>query len=185
MRGVVTRFLCATICLIVFDSPVVGGESCKLEGTWRLMALHAEDVNTKVRVNIYGERPSGHMTMTCDGRFSAWAGAAQAEPVLSIWEDVASTFARPEGPVDTVYFSGTYLLEGDTIVVRNDKAHYADWTAPLNLAWKVGKSEFKNVRNFGNDMLLTEIAPMSRRNAVGNTTIARLVWERMLAAPRN
>lgn len=145
MRGV-TPFLCATISLIVFSSTPVDAESCKLGGSWKLVAFYAEDVATKARVHTYGERPSGYMTVTCDGRFSARAGTALTEPVLSIWEDVARTLIEPAGLVSGVYYWGTYRLDGNKIILRNEEARNTGWTIhdPTDLMWNEVKGTSKN-----------------------------------------
>jgi hypothetical protein len=104
MHGITRMITVAAMSLMALNSPVLGGESCKFEGRWRLVAIHAEDI---------GERRSGYMTMSCDGRFGAWIGTAQSEPIQSIWEDVARTFSDPALPNRATYYSGSYRLDAE------------------------------------------------------------------------
>lgn len=104
MHRITRMFTVATTSLMALNSTVLGGESCKFEGRWRLIAIHADE---------FGEQRSGYMTMSCDRRFGAWFGAAQSEQIQSIWEDVARTFPDPALPNHATYYSGSYRLDGE------------------------------------------------------------------------
>jgi Lipocalin-like domain len=185
MRSITQMIMSASMSLMIINSSVMAGESCKLQGIWKLVAFDAEDVTTKVVVHIYGERPSGYMTMTCGGRFGASAGIAHIEPVQSIWEEVARTLAN---------HAGSYRLDGNKIIVRYDKARYEGWTVyyPLDSTSNQGKLESESIRNFrltpngiDGDILLIETPPMPSPNGAGNTIVGRVVWRRMLVATAN
>ena len=193
MRGITGMIVSATMSLMVFSSPVIGRESCKLGGLWRLISLDVENVTSEKRVRIYSEYPSRYMTVTCDGRFSAWAGNTQAGPVLSIWEDVGRWIAESTPLDDAIYYSGSYRLDGTKITFRSDKVHYEGPTIfdKFDLMWGERRAETEGVQNFqltpkGSDSetLLIETAPMPNPNRAGNagtTIVARALWERKFA----
>ena len=192
MRGITGMIVSATMFLMVFSSPVIGRESCKLGGLWRLISLDIENVTSEERVRIYSEYPNRYMTVTCDGRFSAWAGNTQTGPVLSIWEDVARWIAESTPLDDAIYYSGSYRLDGSKIIFRSDKVHYdgSNIFDEFNLIWSEGKAETEGGHNFrltpnGSDgqTLLIETAPMpnpNRAGSTGTTIVARALWERKL-----
>lgn len=173
------------MCLMVINSSVMAGESCKLQGLWKLVAFDAEDVTTKVVAHIYGEQPSGYMTMTCGGRFSASAGIAHIEPVKSIWEEVARTLANR---------AGSYRLDGNKIIVRYDKARYEGWVVyyPLDSMSNEGKSESEGIRNFrlipngiDGDILVIDTLSTPTPNGGDGTIVGTVVWKRRLVATAN
>lgn len=185
MRGITWMIIGASISFMVFNSPVDAGENCKLEGSWRLVSFYAEDVISKAQVHIYGERPSGYMTVTCDGRFYAWVESAPPLAVQSVWEDVAQAIADRRA----IYYSGTYRLAQNSIVIRVDNVQHERWIANdgTALSWTERQSETDEVRNFrvvtngyDGETLVIETAPMLNQNGADNLIVGRTVWKRTL-----
>ena len=152
MHGTARMIVVATISLIVSNFPVLAGEDCKLQGGWRLVSLYVKDVATQARNYIYGEHPSGHLRMSCDGRFDAWAGTIPNQPVLSIWDDVGRSLAEESGVLRAVYYSGTYRVHADKLIILVDKARYEGRTLHdgAYLPWKEAKSEAEQEQKFRN-----------------------------------
>jgi hypothetical protein len=178
----------AAIGLLLLGSPVVADDICKLGGMWRLVSFHSEDVVTKARVNIYGERPWGYLTIQCDGRFYAWAANAQRRPVQSVWEDVAQSISELAAPRRAIYYSGIYSLTDDNMVIRVEKEQHGGWdiSDAGDILWNESQTQGDDVRKYrikpnGRDteILLIETAPMPDPKRSTSTIVGRTVWERV------
>jgi hypothetical protein len=94
-----------------------------LLGSWKLVALYRKK-ETGERVTYMGERPSGRITYTEDGRMHAIVVAdsrprPEARPSES---DKARLFET------TVAYSGTYRVEGATVTHSVDVSWNEQWT---------------------------------------------------------
>lgn len=193
MHGTTRMILSATISLMAFNFPVLADENCKLQGGWQLVSFLVEDVATKARNYVYGEHPSGSMRMTCDGRFSAWAGTVPNQPVLSVWDDVGRSLAEESGVLRAVYYSGTYRVHADKLIILVDKVRYEGRTPHDRpyLTWTEAKSPAEEERNFRiipserGDSLQIETAPMRSPTGAGNAIVGREIWERVRVTPAN
>ena len=90
--------LSAAFGLAVLGSPAESADNLKVPGLWKIVAFQTEDVVTKERTHLYGERPIGFMKLETDGSLSAWlASGWPAKSAQSVWEDVAIPSTR-NGP---------------------------------------------------------------------------------------
>jgi hypothetical protein len=102
------------------SSPASADDREKLLGNWKLITLYTEDVQTKQRNNIFGERPSGYIGFTPAGRFFAFATADGRK--------------RPNGPEEQaaapramMAYTGKFRLEGHKFITKIDVAWNEAW----------------------------------------------------------
>lgn len=174
------KFIGVTFAALLFGSPVLADDTCKLGGMWRLVSFHSEDIVTKSRFHTYGERPWGYLTIGCDGQFSAWVESRQSAKTLT---------ASKNDPLHrAIFYSGQYRVTANTIVTRIAEARHEGWIAydAGDTTWTEWQSQTDDPRSFrvvindlGNAILLIETAPMSNPNGYGNRTVGRTVWERV------
>jgi hypothetical protein len=175
--------------LAILGSPAASADSAQVPGLWKIMAFQTEDVVTKERSHLYGERPIGFMKLETDGRLSAWLASGWPDEVVqSVWEDVASAIDPQRSPYRAVFYSGQYRLNATAFVMKIDEAQHEGWVGsdPFDLTWTEGRTQKEEMRNFRietdaqeREVLHIETAPMRNPNGAGNTIIGRLVWARV------
>src|SRR5215813_2494786 len=84
----------AMLSLAALSPQSAAAEEVQLAGLWKLVSFQIEDAATKAVSNVYGERPVGHMALTQDGRFHAYAFAAAAIPGPTLYDDIACSLAQ-------------------------------------------------------------------------------------------
>jgi hypothetical protein len=142
-------------------TPATADDQEKLLGNWKLVTFYTEDVQTKQRNNVYGERPNGYIGFTSAGRFFAFA-TADGRKAPSSPDEQAAAFRS------MIAYTGKFRLEGEKFITKVDVA----W----NEAW-VGTEQVRFWRLEG-DRLHIISAPIPNPNVPGSMMIGTLVWER-------
>ena len=125
-----SRFMALVVILVCFVAqPSFGAEGNKVVGTWKLVSYEVEVQATGQKGPVMGEKPTGYVTFTPEGRvFFVLTGEAR-KPGKTDKE-------RAELLNTLVAYSGTYSLEGDT------------WTTNVEVAWNPEWVGTKQVRSF-------------------------------------
>lgn len=132
-----------------------------LVGNWKLLSFYTEDTQTGQRTNTYGERPTGAIGFTPQGRFFAFATADARKPAQSV-EDQALAYRT------AIAYTGRWRVEGERFITQVDVA--------VNPAM-VGSEQVRFWR-IQSDRLLVTTAPLPDPNKPGATLVGTLVWER-------
>jgi hypothetical protein len=148
--------------VIALLAPQAALANDKVFGTWRMVSFYTEDVETKVRNNLYGERPNGVIGFTPQGRFFAVVTTKDRMAPKAV-EEQAAAFRT------TIAYSGKYRLEEDRFITNVDVA----W----NEAW-VGTEQVRYWRLDGDARLHVQSAPIPNPNDPNKKAIAILIFER-------
>jgi hypothetical protein len=132
-----------------------------LVGNWRLVSFYTEDSQTKQRTNTYGERPTGAIGFTPQGRFFAFATADNRRPAVSVEEQAAAYRT-------IIAYTGAWRTDGDRFITKVDVA--------ANPAL-VGTEQVRFWRLVDGKLHITT-APLPNPNSPGGSLIGTLVWER-------
>ena len=137
------------------------GEMETLVGTWKLVSCLMEDVETKERMPVWGEHPSGYIFVTPGGR---WIAIQTAEGRLAPQtdEDRLAAFRS------MLAYSGKYRTEGNKIIIKVDIAWDEFWN---------GTEQVRHYRIDG-DQLHVEAAPRAYANFAGKVMRGILIWAR-------
>lgn len=133
----------------------------KLVGDWKLASFFTEDVATKQRTNVYGERPSGYLVITPGRRF-----------VGLVTPDGQKTARTPEEQAvayrTMLAYTGKLRLDGEKFIVEVDAAWNKDWVGTQQTRfWRLEE-----------DKLLITSAPIPNATVPGSMVIGTLVWTR-------
>jgi hypothetical protein len=133
----------------------------KLLGNWKLVLFVTEDVDSKQRNNVYGERPNGYIGFTPAGRFFAFATADGRKPPQNPEEQAAAFRSM-------VAYTGKFRLEGDKFITKVDVAWNEGWVGTEQVRfWRVEEGKLHIIS-----------APIPNPNIPGAKMIGILVWER-------
>jgi hypothetical protein len=137
------------------------GEMETLVGTWKLVSCLMEDVETKERMPVWGERPNGYIVLTSGGRWIV-IQTAEDRPVPQTDEDQSAAFRS------MLAYSGKYRTEGNKIIIKVD------------IAWDESWNGTEQVRSFSieGDRLHVEAAPQAYANFGGKVMRGILIWVR-------
>jgi len=130
-------------------------------GTWKLVSILVEDMETGERKPLWGERPNGCLVATEDGR---WIAMQTAEGRSAPRSDADHTAAFRS----MLAYSGRYRTEGGRIVIAVDIAWDESW---------IGTEQVRFYRIEG-DRLHIETDPRSMPNFGGRVMRSVLVWTR-------
>jgi hypothetical protein len=133
----------------------------QLVGDWKLASFFTEDVGTKQRTNVYGERPTGYLGISPAGRFFGLVFPEQQNAAQSTQEQAAVYRAM-------LAYTGKLRLDGERFIVDVDAAWNKDW---------MGTEQIRFWRRKGNKLLITS-APIPNPNVAGSMFVGTLVWER-------
>jgi Lipocalin-like domain len=155
------------ICAALTTGLLLPGSSCfkddhtKLAGTWKLIAFMTEDVENKVRENVYDEQAEGYLTFTAAGRVFGFATTKGGEPL-------ASTSGSSDASRPIISYSGNYRFQG------------SDLAAKVDLVWEDGWPRAEELHHYrlDGDKRLVETAHVRYPNAFGSRMISILVWAR-------
>ena len=137
------------------------GDQLPLIGAWKLVSCLMEDVETKERKPLWGDRPNGCIIVTKDGQWTA-IQTAEGRKAPKTDEDRAAAFRS------MLAYSGKYRTEGNKIIINVDIAWDETWT---------GSEQVRYYRIDG-DKLYIELAPQPFANFGGKTMRGILVWMR-------
>ena len=130
-------------------------------GTWSLLSCYMEDVESKERKEIRGERPNGRLTLTATGDWIV-VQTAQGRKVPQSDEDRIAAFRS------MLAYSGKYRVEEEKIIINIDIAWDEAWTATEQVRF------FKR----DGDRLHIEVAPQRYPNLGDKVMRAVLIWQR-------
>ncbi len=133
-----------------------------LVGTWNLLSCFMEDVESKERKDVWGEKPNGRLTLTAAGDWIV-VQTAQGRKVPQSDVDRSAAFRS------MLAYSGKYRAEGEKIVIKVDIAWDESWT---------GTEQVRFFRIDG-DRLHIEVAPQRFPNLGDNVMRAVLIWQRV------
>ena len=139
-----------------------------LLGTWRLRS-HVVTTAAGVRSHPYGERPTGFLSYSADGRMQV-IGAAQDRAIAA---GASPTERERAALYDTLFaYAGTYTIDGGQVV------HHVDIS--WNEAW-TGSDQVRRFEVRGNTLTLST---RIEDPATGTETHYALVWEKLDAPHR-
>ena len=147
---------------VVLVRPALADDREKVIGTWRLVSVLYEDVQTKERWPVYGEHPKGIQIATREGRWLALV-TAEGRKVPKTDEDRAAALRT------MIAYTGLWRVEDGKIVTKVEAA----W----NEAW-VGTEQTRFYRFEGNDLLHIESPPQPHPNLNGRMVRIIVTWAR-------
>jgi Lipocalin-like domain len=135
-------------------------------GTWQLVSWVEEETESKTQHKNFGDKPSGILTYTADGRMSIiFADPRRQAPATPKATDTeAANLYR-----GMVAYAGSYRLEGGKILVHVD----VSW----NRAWD-GTDRPPTTVEVKGDRLTYKTSPFVSP-FLGKEMVATLVWERV------
>jgi hypothetical protein len=146
---------------VLFAAPGWAQDRDRLLGNWRLVSYVTEDVETKQRNNVYGERPTGFIGFTPAGRFFAVVSADGRKPPQTTDEQAAAFRSM-------IAYTGQYRLDGERFITKVDVAWNEAWTGTEQVRfWRVD-----------GDRLFITSAPIPNPNVPGGRMIGILEWAR-------
>ena len=147
--------------VVLVARPVFADDKEKVVGTWKLVSVVYEDVQTKVRTSVLGEHPKGCQIATPKGR---WLALVTGEG-----RKVPQTDAeRSDALRSMIPYTGKYRVQDGKIITKVEAA----W----NEAW-VGTEQGRFYR-FEGDRLLLESPPQPHPNLLGKVVRIIVIWER-------
>jgi hypothetical protein len=142
--------------------PASTGDQDRIVGTWKLVSVVYEDMQTKERTPVFGEHPKGIQIATPEGR---WLALVTADG-----RKVPQTDAERATALRTmISYTGKYRVEDGKVVTRVEAA----W----NEAW-VGTEQVRFIRFEGERLLHIESPPMPHPNLGGKVVRVIVTWER-------
>jgi len=147
--------------LVLLVRPAFADDKDKIVGTWKLVSVVYEDIQTKERTPVLGEHPKGCQIATPKGR---WLALVTGEG-----RKVPQTDAERSDALRTmIAYTGRFRVEGGKIITKVEAA----W----NEAW-VGTEQERFYRFEGNRLLL-ESPPQPHPNLLGKVVRIIVIWER-------
>jgi hypothetical protein len=157
--------LAATLAALPPPSAALAQSKDVLVGTWKLVSL--TNTNDKGEVKfMMGQKPTGFITYTPDGRMSVVITAEARKPLSVNDRFAAPVEERAEAFSTVIAYAGRYTFTGDKII------HHVEASWLPNYA---GTDLVRFVKLQG-DRLILRTPPMLQ---AGAQTINEVVWERM------
>ncbi len=162
MNSGLALIVCFATAIVAFAGrPAYADDREKIIGTWKLVSVVYEDVETKVRTPVLGEHPRGCQIATPEGR---WLALVTAEG-----RKVPKTDAERSDALRTmIAYTGKFRVEGGKVITKVEAA----W----NEAW-VGTEQERFYR-FEDNRLLLESPPQPHPNLLGKVVRIIVIWER-------
>jgi hypothetical protein len=114
------KWLAALVLLLIVVHPGFADDSAKLVGTWKAVSFVTEYQSTGAREDILGKSPTGYTIYTAEGRVLSLITAAGRKAATTdqeragLWRSMAG-------------YSGTYRVEGDTLIAKLDVSSMPTW----------------------------------------------------------
>jgi hypothetical protein len=147
--------------LLLASLPARADDKTAIVGTWMLVSVVYEDVQTKERTPVLGEHPKGIQIATPEGRWLALV-TAEGRSVPKTDEE------RARALQSMIAYTGRYRVEDGKVITKVEAA----W----NEAW-VGGEQVRAIR-FEGDRLFIESPPMPHPNVNNKTVRVIVIWER-------
>jgi Lipocalin-like domain len=142
--------------------PAHADDKPTIVGTWKLVSVVYEDVQTKERTPVLGEHPRGIQIATPEGRWLALV-TADGRPIPR------SDAERAQALRTMIAYTGRYRVEDGKVITKVEAA----W----NEAW-VGGEQIRLLRFEGNDIVHIESPPMPHPNVDNKIVRVIVTWER-------
>jgi hypothetical protein len=142
--------------------PAHADDKPTIVGTWKLVSVVYEDVQTKERTPVLGEHPRGIQIATPEGRWLALV-TADGRPIPK------SDAERAQALRTMIAYTGRYRVEDGKVITKVEAA----W----NEAW-VGGEQIRLLRFEGNDIVHIESPPMPHPNVDNKIVRVIVTWER-------
>jgi hypothetical protein len=154
--------LVASLLVAACASDPPSGDRERIVGTWKLVSVVYEDVQTKERTPVLGEHPRGIQIATREGR---WLALVTADGRKAPQTDAE----RAQALRSMIAYTGRYRVEDGKVITRVEAA----W----NEAW-VGGEQVRFIRFEGERLLHIESPPMPHPNLDGKRVRVIVTWER-------
>ena len=138
----------------------------QLYGTWQLVSATRRYVGSEEESESFGERPTGYLIYTRDGRMIAIV-AKEGRPKPADMSK-ATEKERAELFNTMIAYAGRFSVDGNKVTHHVDISWNENWT---------GTKQIRNVRLEGRKLFITsepQPNPVDGRQAVG-----QLEWERL------
>jgi Lipocalin-like domain len=150
------------LCILsMLSAPAGAADKDQIVGTWTLVSVVYEDVQTKERTPVLGEHPKGIQIATPEGRWLALV-TADGRTVPKTDEE------RARALQSMIAYTGRYRVEDGKVITKVEAA----W----NEAW-VGGEQVRAIR-FEGDRLFIESPPMPHPNVNNKVVRVIVIWER-------
>jgi Lipocalin-like domain len=133
----------------------------ELVGTWTLLSVVMEDIESKEQVLLWGERPSGRLVVTPGGYWIV-VQTAEGRGVPESDEECVAAFRS------LLAYSGRCRIAGGKVIIKIDMAWDESWT---------GTEQIRFFRLDG-DRLFIASEPQRFAGLNGKVLIGRLTWMR-------
>ena len=163
--------------ILLFVQPAIGEDRVNLAGSWTLVSLFTEDVQTKARHHVYGEHPQGHLSITPGGRFYSFATAD--------WRRFGTS---PPQQIEfrSIFSSGKYRLDRGKFIFTTETVRNEGWEGadPVELSWSdewVASEQLRFYSLAEDKSETTQLrmhAAITNPDGSANTLIGHLIWTR-------
>ena len=137
----------------------------KLIGTWKLVSYIREEIPSGRTSDVMGPQPSGYLIYAVDGRMMVIFVHSDRKKPLGAVPNQAESEELVKGLVS---YTGTYAVQGDTIV------HHVD--VSWNEAW-TGTNQTRFYKFEGNRLSLATTKSLDP--VEGKLSVRTLIWERV------
>ena len=135
-------------------------------GTWRLVSWVEEETATKAQHKHFGDKPSGILMYTADGRMSIiFSDPRRQPPATAVATDAEAAMLYRT----MVAYAGSYRMEGNTVYVRAEVTWNRGWDEMYRPPVTV---------EVNGDRLIYKTAPFVSP-FIGKMIVATLVWDRV------
>ncbi len=162
--------LAAIPAMVFLVAGALAGERNPLVGTWRVTSLVTETAKSHERYNQLGDRPTGYLSYSADGRMSIIIVAGDRPVPVG---DVPTDAERVKLQETMIAYAGSYRIEGDKVI------HH------IEVAWNGERIGADQVRFFTlSGDVLTLRTPPSPSPVDGREGTGILTAERVARAPQ-
>lgn len=133
----------------------------RIVGSWQLVSVLYEDIDSGDRTSVYGDHPKGSQIATAGGRWLALM-TADGRQIPESDADRAAALRT------MIAYTGRWRVEGDSVVTKVEAAWNQGW---------VGTEQRRKFR-FDGEFLHLESPPQAHPNLLGKIVRIIVTWER-------